>query len=147
MAKYRPDQGKGPNRGAERAAAEGPRPTLRLDKWLWQARFFRARPMACAMIAEGSCRVNGNRCLKPGFAIGPGDTLTFPQGRLIRLIRVVETGTRRGPAAEARGLYIDLDPPAQPIADDGEADGTETHMADETMGADAAAHPPACPLE
>ena len=43
--------------------------------------------------------------------VGEGDTLTFPQGGRIRLIRVVALGTRRGPAGEAQALYIDLDGP------------------------------------
>jgi ribosome-associated heat shock protein Hsp15 len=87
-----------------------PRATIRLDKWLWQARFFRSRPMACEMIDEGHLRLNGQRCLKAGHQVGAGDTLTFPQGGRIRLIRVLAPGARRGPAAEAQGLYLDLDP-------------------------------------
>lgn len=83
--------------------------TIRLDKWLWQARFFRSRPLACEMIAEGHLRLNGNRCLKPGHQVGEGDTLTFPLGGRIRLIRVLAPGLRRGPATEAQGLYRDLD--------------------------------------
>ena len=92
-----------------------PRPTIRLDKWLWQARFFKSRPLACEMIAEGHLRLNGQRCQKPGHQVGAGDTLTFPQGGRIRLIRVLAPGSRRGPAPEARGLYHDLDPP--PVSD------------------------------
>lgn len=63
------------------------------------------------MIAEGHLRLNGQRCLKPGHQVGMGDTLTFPQGSRIRLIRVLAPGNRRGPAVEARALYHDLDPP------------------------------------
>ena len=61
------------------------------------------------MIGEGHLRINGQHCLKPGHAIGPGDTLTFPQGARIRVVRVLALGTRRGPASEAAGLYEDLD--------------------------------------
>ena len=97
------------------------RATLRLDKWLWQARFFKSRPLACEMIAEGHLRLNGQRCLKPGHQVGVGDTLTFPQGARIRVIRVLAPGVRRGPAAEARGLYEDLDPVSDlPDADEAE---------------------------
>ena len=92
-----------------------PRPAIRLDKWLWQARFFKSRPLACEMIAEGHLRLNGQRCQKPGHQVGAGDTLTFPQGGRIRLIRVLAPGSRRGPAPEARSLYHDLDPP--PVSD------------------------------
>lgn len=88
-----------------------PGPGLRLDKWLWQARFFKTRSLAAAAVSAGHVRVNGTPVSRPGRDIGPGDTLTFPQGSRIRLIRVVALGTRRGPAQEAAGLYLDLDAP------------------------------------
>jgi ribosome-associated heat shock protein Hsp15 len=95
-------------------AAAGPASAAaRLDKWLWQARFFRARAAAAETVAAGQVRLNGQRVTKPGHVLRPGDTLTFPQGGRIRLIRVAATGSRRGPAAEAERLYIDLDA-AQP---------------------------------
>jgi ribosome-associated heat shock protein Hsp15 len=97
-----------------------PRVTIRLDKWLWQARFFKSRPLACEMIAEGHLRLNGTRCTKPGHQLGEGDTLTFPQGGRIRLIRVLAPGRRRGPALEAQGLYHDLDPQPDPPQGPGE---------------------------
>ncbi|WP_151718702.1 RNA-binding S4 domain-containing protein [Gemmobacter serpentinus] len=107
-----------------------PRATIRLDKWLWQARFFRSRPMACEMIDEGHLRLNGQRCLKAGHQVGAGDTLTFPQGGRIRLIRVLAPGARRGPASEAQGLYLDLDPqsnlPEDPDAEQDCSGGPET---------------------
>ncbi len=85
---------------------------LRLDKWLWQARFFKTRDRASEVITEGHLRLNGQHCLKPGHGVGPGDVLTFAQGETIRVIRVVDLGVRRGPASEAQSLYLDLDPPA-----------------------------------
>ena len=92
-----------------------PETGLRLDKWLWQARFFKTRSLAAAAVASGHVRVNGTPVSRPGRDIGPGDTLTFPQGGRIRLIRVLDLGTRRGPAPEAQALYRDLDaPPAAP---------------------------------
>jgi ribosome-associated heat shock protein Hsp15 len=90
----------------------GARPGLRLDKWLWQARFFKSRTLAAELVQGGHLRVNGQCVAKPGAAIGPGDTLTFPQGDRIRLIRVLGVGVRRGPASEAQMLYLDLDAPA-----------------------------------
>jgi ribosome-associated heat shock protein Hsp15 len=90
-------------------------PRLRIDKWLWQARFFRSRSLAAAAVEEGHIRVNGQPISRPGREITPGDTLTLPQGARIRLIRVTALGHRRGPATEAQGLYLDLDaPPAMP---------------------------------
>lgn len=84
---------------------------LRIDKWLWRARFFRSRRLAGEVAASGGVRVNGGRIAKPAHVVRPGDVLTFPQGRVIRVIRVLAPGVRRGPAAEARALYDDLDPP------------------------------------
>ena len=92
----------------------GPRVTIRLDKWLWHARFFRTRGLATAEVAAGHVRVNGNRTEKPAYAVGAGDTLTFPQGSAIRLIRILQTAPRRGSAPEAQQLYLDLDLP--PVA-------------------------------
>jgi ribosome-associated heat shock protein Hsp15 len=90
---------------------------LRIDKWLWQARFFRNRSLAAAVVEAGHLRVNGQRVQKPGHAIAPGDTLTFPQANRIRLVRVTALGQRRGPAGEAQQLYLDLDETAAPDAE------------------------------
>ncbi|MEE4119962.1 MAG: RNA-binding S4 domain-containing protein [Paracoccaceae bacterium] len=86
--------------------------SLRLDKWLWQARFFKTRALAAKLVAEGKVRVNARRVSKPSRAIVPGDTLTFPQGRAIRVVRIVALPVRRGPAREAQACYDDLSPPA-----------------------------------
>lgn len=82
---------------------------LRLDKWLWQARFFKSRGLASDMIEAGHCRVNGQRVTKTGQGVGSGDVLTFPQGGQIRLVRILALGERRGPAPEAQLLYFDLE--------------------------------------
>lgn len=91
---------------------------LRIDKWLWQARLCKSRSLAAALVETGHLRVNGQPIAKPGREIAPGDTLTFPQGSRIRLIRVLALGLRRGPATEAGALYLDLDaaaPPPDPL--------------------------------
>jgi ribosome-associated heat shock protein Hsp15 len=85
-------------------------PRLRIDKWLWQARFFKSRKLSAELVEAGSCRVNGNRIGKPGHGVAPGDVLTFPQGGRIRVVRVTALGQRRGPATEAQTLYADLAP-------------------------------------
>ena len=90
------------------------RPTIRIDKWLWFARFFKTRGLASKVVTAGHVRVNSNRIGKASIAVGPGDTLTFPQGRLIRVVRIVDVGTRRGPAPEAQALYDDLTPAPKP---------------------------------
>ena len=85
--------------------------TLRLDKWLWHARFARTRSLAAKLIAQARFRINGNPTEKAHHAVRPGDVLTFPLGPHIRVIKVLALGARRGPAPEARLLYEDLDPP------------------------------------
>lgn len=107
---------------------------IRLDKWLWQARFFKSRGLAGEVAGSGSVRVNGERIAKPAHAVRPGDVLTFPQGRAIRVIRVLALGARRGPATEARALYDDLDPPA-PAAPAAAADPTPADPAQREPGA------------
>jgi ribosome-associated heat shock protein Hsp15 len=92
--------------------AEAPRrETVRIDKWLWQARFFKTRSLAARAVAEGRVRLNAARVEKPAQAVGPGDALTFPQGNRVRVVRIRALGTRRGPATEAQALYDDLAPP------------------------------------
>ncbi len=86
-------------------------PGLRVDKWLWQARFFKSRSLAQRLCARARMRLNGERVTKAHTLVRPGDVLTFPKGPHVRVVRVVELGIRRGPAVEARTLYEDLEPP------------------------------------
>jgi ribosome-associated heat shock protein Hsp15 len=84
--------------------------TLRVDKWLWFARFFKSRSLATRLCAAGKVRINRVVATKAHQPIRPGDVLTFPQARQIRVIKVVALGVRRGPASEAQRLYEDLAP-------------------------------------
>ena len=92
--------------------------TLRIDKWLWQARFFKSRTLAAKFVDTGALRLNGNRISKAHHALRPDEVLTFPLGDHVRIIKVLQLGTRRGPATEARTLYEDLDPPQPKPRDD-----------------------------
>ncbi len=83
----------------------------RIDRWLWFARFFKSRTLAASEVAAGKIRLNGERVAKSSRAVKAGDILTFPLGPYIRVIRILSTGTRRGPAPEARLLYEDQAPP------------------------------------
>jgi len=85
---------------------------LRLDKWLWHARFFKTRSLAAARVAAGAVRVNGEAVQKRATLVVPGDVLTFAMGDDVRVIQVAAIGTRRGPAPEAQELYADLSPPS-----------------------------------
>lgn len=86
---------------------------LRLDKWLWYARFFKSRSLAARQCTAGKVRVNRRPVDKAHQLVRPGDVLTFPQGGSVRVVRVVALGDRRGPAREAQTLYDDLDPPVR----------------------------------
>jgi ribosome-associated heat shock protein Hsp15 len=82
----------------------------RLDKWLYCARLTKTRTGAARLIEEGRVRVDGLRTLKPSRLVQPGNVVTAtPFGRLL-VVRVIASGTRRGPASAARALYEDLTP-------------------------------------
>jgi len=85
--------------------------SLRVDKWLFHARFFKSRTLAAKMCDGGGLRVDGEKVHKSHYKVKPGEVLTFSQGPWIRVIKVLALGTRRGPAEEARRLYEDLSPP------------------------------------
>ena len=92
---------------------------VRIDKWLWHARFYRSRVQAQEAAASGLLRVNGLRVDKPSAGVQPGDVVTLPRGRDVLAVRVEGVALRRGPSAEARKLYTIvenglLDPAALP---------------------------------
>jgi len=84
---------------------------IRLDKWLWHARFFKTRSIASKICKGGKVRINGEHAVKASSAVKSGDVLTFPQANDIKVIKVLLPGVRRGPASEAQTLYEDLTPP------------------------------------
>jgi len=81
---------------------------IRLDKWLWQVRFFKTRSLASREVAAGHVRLNGVRTVKPAQRVSVNDILTLVQDSQVRVVRIVGLGTRRGPADEAQALYDDL---------------------------------------
>lgn len=82
---------------------------MRVDVWLWRARFLRTRASAQEACETGVVRCHGHRVDK-GYLLKPGDVLTFAQGPHLRTVRVVAPGERRGPPAQAAALYDDLHP-------------------------------------
>jgi ribosome-associated heat shock protein Hsp15 len=82
--------------------------TQRLDKWLWQTRFFKTRGLAQRLCGGGKIRVNSRRVRKAHYALKADDILTFPQGSRIRVVRVLAMPERRGPAMEAQACYEDI---------------------------------------
>ena len=77
---------------------------VRLDKWLWAARFFKTRSLAIEEIGKGRVAVNGHPA-KPSREVRIGDTLTLQQGALVRTLVVAGIGQVRGPAPVAQTLY------------------------------------------
>jgi ribosome-associated heat shock protein Hsp15 len=86
-------------------------PVLRLDKWLWFARFFKSRTLAAKLCQSRRIRINRTVIGKSKTLISEGDVLTFPKGAYVRIIKILKLGKRRGPALEAKTLYEDLEPP------------------------------------
>ena len=77
---------------------------VRLDKWLWAARFFRTRSLAIEEIGKGRVAVNGQPA-KPSREVRVGDTLALQQGGLSRTVVVTGVSHVRGPAPVAQALY------------------------------------------
>ena len=91
----------------------------RLDKWLWQARFFKSRTLAAKAVAARRVRVNQELVAKTHHKLRAGDVLTFAQGSAVRVVRVRDFAATRGPAALARTLYDDLKAPVDALTVDG----------------------------
>ncbi|WEK50585.1 MAG: RNA-binding S4 domain-containing protein [Candidatus Kaistia colombiensis] len=84
----------------------------RIDKWLWFARFAKSRSIAQKLVTGGKVRVNRDKIDASSRLVRPGDVLTLSLERQVRVIKILDPGTRRGPAPEAQLLYEDLTPPA-----------------------------------
>ena len=94
-----------------------PQSRIRIDKWLWHARFFKSRTLASKFCQTGKLRLNDQLIAKAHLMVGPDDVLTFVKGEVIKVVKILDIGQRRGPAPEARALYEDLSPPPPKKAD------------------------------
>ena len=81
---------------------------MRLDKWLWAARFYKTRSLAAEAVDGGKVHLNGQRS-KPGKEVRIGSRLTISKDGLEWQIEVAVLPTQRRPAAEARDFYIETD--------------------------------------
>ena len=81
-------------------------PRVRIDKWLWAARFFKTRSLAAQAVEGGRVQLNGQR-VKPSRDLQPGDALVIHIGALEWVIEVRALATQRGPATEAQKLYTE----------------------------------------
>ena len=89
---------------------------VRIDVWLWRARFFKTRALSARFAESGHCRLERfgqvSRLEKASHAVKPGDRLIFAIGPRLFDVEVLDLGERRGPAAEAQALYRTVAPPA-----------------------------------
>ncbi|BDT68127.1 heat shock protein 15 [Comamonadaceae bacterium OS-1] len=79
---------------------------LRIDKWLWAARFYKTRSLATEEVNKGRVQIAGQD-VKPAREVKPGDLLTLRQGPVVRTIEVVGISQARGPAPVAQALYAE----------------------------------------
>lgn len=79
---------------------------VRLDKWLWAARFFKTRSLAAKAVDGGKVRLNGANA-KPSHDLKPGDELAIRVGELEWVVEVKALSRQRGPAAQAALLYAE----------------------------------------
>lgn len=80
----------------------------RIDKWLFFARAVKSRSLAAKLVQAGHVRLNREKIDQAAHSVKPGDVLTIRLERRILVWRVLQPGTRRGPAEEARTLYEDI---------------------------------------
>lgn len=88
---------------------DAPAESVRLDVWLWRARFFKTRALAAKFVETGRIRLTRlgveSRPDKASRTVRTGDGLVFAIGGRLISVTVLGLGERRGPAAEARALY------------------------------------------
>ena len=97
--------------------AETPLHKERLDRFLHFSRAVKSRTLAQKLIESGAVRVNSERTDRTDYKVGAGDVLTMSLHNRIIVWRILDAGTRRGPASEAQGLYEDISPPSLPKAE------------------------------
>ncbi|MDX8479287.1 RNA-binding S4 domain-containing protein [Mesorhizobium sp. VK24D] len=86
----------------------------RIDKWLFFSRAVKSRSLAAKLVVAGRVRINRDKAAQASDLVKPGDVLTITLDRRILVWKVLGSGTRRGPAEEARLLYEDMSPPPTP---------------------------------
>jgi ribosome-associated heat shock protein Hsp15 len=101
---------KGAQMAEQRTATES---VVRLDRWLWAARFYKSRALAAETCDGGKVEVNGHAA-KPHKLIRVNDSLSFTHPSGPKELKVLALSDRRGPAPEARLLYEDHSPPPPP---------------------------------
>jgi ribosome-associated heat shock protein Hsp15 len=101
--------------------------SLRIDKFLWFARIVKTRALAQQLAGEGRLRIDGRVIDRAHAPVRPGDVLSFALRGAVRVIRVEQLPVRRGPPAEARTLYTEIEAgsasaPSEPLTREGSGD-------------------------
>lgn len=82
---------------------------VRVDKWLWWARFYKTRSLSAKKISSGVVRLNSRRVRKPSAEIAIDDVLTLKHGEIIRVIKVISLEEGRKNYDKAKKMYEDIE--------------------------------------
>jgi ribosome-associated heat shock protein Hsp15 len=82
---------------------------VRIDRYLHCIRLARSRTVAQSLIEAGHVRIDGKRIAKPSEEVGVGSVIALPLNDRVRVLRVLSLPQRRGPAAEARECYAEIE--------------------------------------
>ena len=97
-----------PNKAAATDSSDG-LDQMRLDVWLWRARFFKTRALAGAAVSRRGARIDRaglvRRVDKPSVSVAIGDCLSFTRAKRVESVEILALPTRRGPAAEAAECF------------------------------------------
>ena len=87
---------------------------MRIDRFLFFVRLTKSRTLAQAVIEQGYIRIDGKRVTKPSDDVRAGSVLALPLQGNVRVVRILSLPARRGPAAEARAYYEEIEPVSRP---------------------------------
>ena len=87
---------------------------MRIDRFLFFVRLAKSRTIAQAVVEEGHIRVDGKRVTRPSEEVRAGSVVALPLHDNVRVVRVLSLPHRRGPAAEARSHYEEVEPVSRP---------------------------------
>jgi ribosome-associated heat shock protein Hsp15 len=87
---------------------------LRIDRFLFFVRLAKSRTLAQGIVEQGHIRIDGKRVIKPSDEVRAGSVVALPLHGKVRVVRVLSLPARRGPAAEARAHYEDVEAVSRP---------------------------------
>ncbi|MES1955628.1 heat shock protein Hsp15 [Salinisphaera hydrothermalis EPR70] len=93
---------------ASRKSESTAAPAVRVDKWLWAARFFKTRSLASTAVKGGKVEIDGHKA-KPSANVRAGQQLRITKGEVVFEIDIVDVSDKRGPATQAETLYSETE--------------------------------------